>query len=219
MKSEKLNTASHKVFLEALLSGNKAECMNQTKSFLDKNDSIKDLYENLYRVTLYNVGDLWEDNKISVAKEHLATATVESVMNSLYERIVTADKNQHKVVVSCAENEQHQVGAKMVADVFEMNGWNSIFLGASTPRRELMIFLEEEQPDVLCLSLSLYLHMRQFMRLVKHINQSFPSLTVLMGGQAFRHAVPREMLAGPNNFVIPDLESLNSFIINYRSSK
>ena len=60
-------------FLENLLIGNRQMCSKIAKQYLSEDHSIKDLYEDVFKEALYEVGLLWENNKISVAVEHMAT--------------------------------------------------------------------------------------------------------------------------------------------------
>lgn len=46
---------------------------------------------------LYELGRLWEQNKISVATEHLATAITEEILNGFYTDIIP-DKYNGKAV-------------------------------------------------------------------------------------------------------------------------
>ena len=52
-------------FLENLLKGNKANCSALVKQYLALNPTIMDLYEEILKDALYEVGRLWETNKIS----------------------------------------------------------------------------------------------------------------------------------------------------------
>jgi MerR family transcriptional regulator, light-induced transcriptional regulator len=129
-------------YLQNLLTGNRANCSAIAKQYLAQNPSIQDLYEEVFKVALYEVGHLWETNKITVATEHMATAITEGILNELYESLIPQKIYNKKVVVACVENEQHQVGIKMVADIFEMKGWESFFLGTGIPITELIKFIE-----------------------------------------------------------------------------
>ena len=53
--------------------------------------SIKIIYEKLFKISLYKIGELWEYNKISVATEHLASAIVESILNENYLQIISEE--------------------------------------------------------------------------------------------------------------------------------
>jgi len=148
---------------------------------------VIDLYEKLLKPALYEVGSLWERNLIGVATEHLSTALVEALLNDLYDQTLPEVYKGRKVVASCVEGESHQVGIKMVADVFEMHGWQSYFLGADVPSNELLAFVAELEPDLIALSLSVYFHVPKLETMLHRIREVFPDLPIVIGGQAFRH--------------------------------
>lgn len=186
MATESVNTYMDN-YLEHLLSGNRNECSSIAKQYISENPSIKDLYENVFRGALYQVGILWETNKISVAKEHLATAITEGILNELYGNIEVLEKQNKKVVLTCVENELHQVGIKMVADIFEINGWDSYFLGTGIPVTELVKYIKEEKPRVLAISMSIFFNYQHLVRMIDVLKQEFPDLSIILGGQAFLH--------------------------------
>lgn len=173
-------------YLAALLNGERQTCLKIVNGLLDSGVEIKEIYRNLFERALYEVGALWEQNKISVAREHLATAITESLLNMVYPYLFKKHPVAKKAVISCAANEYHQIGGKMVADIFEMNGWDSYFLGASTPTQEMLAFIEDIQPDIIGLSLSIYFNYPALKRGIEAVNTSFPQLDIIVGGQAFR---------------------------------
>lgn len=71
-----------------LLEGKRHECSSIVKDYLAENHSFKELYEKVLTVALYEVGRLWEQNQITVAAEHLATAITEGILNELYPKII-----------------------------------------------------------------------------------------------------------------------------------
>jgi methanogenic corrinoid protein MtbC1 len=89
-------------------------------------------------------------------------------------------------VVAATANEHHQLGAKMVADLFELNGWRGYFLGANTPQRDLLDLIQEKHPDVVALSLTLYFNLDSLLQTAAAIGAEFPGMPILVGGQAFR---------------------------------
>jgi MerR family transcriptional regulator, light-induced transcriptional regulator len=199
-------------FLQNLLKGNRANCSAIAKQYLEKNPSIKDLYEEVFKQALYEVGRLWENNKITVASEHLATAITEGILNELFEQIISRKKINKKVVVACVENEKHQVGIKMVADVFEMKGWESSFLGTGIPTSELVKFIRETQPDILAVSLSVYFNFANLLKMLELLRSEFPDLQIIIGGQAFSR-VPDEVILRLGNVVLlSDLYLLEKYI-------
>jgi MerR family transcriptional regulator, light-induced transcriptional regulator len=199
-------------FLQNLLKGNRANCSSIARQYLEKNPSIKDLYEEVFKVSLYEVGRLWETNQITVATEHLATAITEGILNELFEQIITKNKVNKKVVVACVQNEQHQVGIKMVADVFEMKGWESFFLGTGIPTSELVKFIHEIQPDILAISLSVYFNFANLLKMLEILRSEFPDLQIILGGQAFTRASEDTLLRMGNVVLLTDLYLLEKYI-------
>lgn len=206
----------HKELLSALIIGKHTECKNLVNNYLEKNNSIKDLYEDLLKKALYEVGELWEFNKISVATEHLASAIVESILNQLYPQIIENEKIDKMVITSCVENEFHQIGIKMISDVFEMNGWDALFLGSNLPTSELMDFIRLKKPDLLALSLSLFFNIPILEKMIEVVHKEFPDLPILIGGQAFHHGGVDIIKKYQNVFYQSDTRSTELFIKNFK---
>ncbi|MFW5786583.1 MAG: cobalamin B12-binding domain-containing protein, partial [bacterium] len=192
-------------FLSALLAGNRKRCAEIVEEYRTEYPGVIDLYEKLFKPALYEVGSLWERNLISVATEHLATALVGALLNDLYDQILPEAYNGRTVVASCVEGEAHQVGIKMVADVFEMHGWRSFFLGADVPTNELLTFAGEVEADLIALSLSVYFHVPKLETMLKLLRRAFPDLPIVIGGQAFRHGGGELLDRYPNTAYLPDL--------------
>jgi len=199
-------------FLSSLISGNRKDCSKIAIEKLLSDPSVINLYEELLKPALYSVGKLWENNKISVATEHLATFISEAILNESYDQVISDIRIGKKVVVACVEKEYHQVGIKMVANVFENNGWDALFLGANVPVTELIIFIKSENPDMLALSLSIYFHLPTLEEMLKLIRLEFPELPVIVGGQAFMHGGREVAEKFVNVKFIGDLHELDYFI-------
>lgn len=168
-----------------LLRGDRKSCSKICHEYLDKGHSINQLYESILKSSLYEIGLLWEQNKISVAKEHLATAIAEGILNELYPHIISKKQIPKRVLLSTAENEEHQVGIKMVSDIFEMKGWETNFVGAGVPVYDLLEYISDFNPDIIAVSLSIHFNYPGFLKLVENIHEVFPHIKILAGGQAF----------------------------------
>jgi len=173
-------------YFEQLIKGNKKGCDLIVSQLLDVHTPVQVIYEKLFQRSLYEIGSLWETNKISVAVEHLATSITERLMTRLYPIIFKAEKTGNQSIICCIANEYHQIGARMVADTFELCGWDSYFLGANTPDEDLLDMIEQKHPDVLGLSLSIYFNIKELVSVVEKVRTQFPGLDIMVGGQAFR---------------------------------
>lgn len=205
-------------FLNALLSGDRAAGSLIVHQQLKNNVPVQHIYEQIIREALYSVGELWEYNKITVAEEHLATSVSEAIMNELFFNIISRKRLQKKALLGCVENEQHQVGIKMVADIFEMKGWDAVFLGANMPVNELIAYARKTPFDLIALSASIYFHLPNLINMISNIREAFPSLPLLVGGQAFRHGGKEMLEDDPYTFLLPDLFALETFIENITSN-
>lgn len=211
---------AYAAYFSSLLKGNRRKCWEVVDGLMGGGIPVKRIYERMFRDSLYEIGELWEYNKISVATEHMATAITEAQMNQLYQDIAPAGRVDREVVVASAQGELHQVGGKMVADIFEMHGWSSYFLGADTPAVELLRFIGETEPDLVCLSLSVYFHMTTLEKTIEIVRCEFEDVGILIGGQAFRHGDGGSVAnAWPGVSHIPSLDSLEDFIDRYEPKK
>jgi len=216
---ETLTTTKHKEFLECLISGDRPACSNYAHEYVAQNHSIQELYEDILRTSLYDVGKLWEYNQISVATEHLAAVIVEAILSEFYQDIISREKSDKRIVLSCVEDEMHQIGVKMISDLFEMNGWYSYFLGANTPTKDLMDYIRVVNPHLLGISTSIYFHLPTLDDMLHRIRQKFPDLPVLVGGQAFDHGGPEVLEQYPHVYYEPDLRSTEVFINDFMQNR
>lgn len=199
-------------FLKLLIEGNRLKCAEFIQNCSESGISIFDIYEKILKDSMYKVGELWEYNKISVATEHLASAIVEAILNDFYSKIISKEKTNKTVIVACVESEFHQIGVKMISDVFEKNGWNAFFLGSNTPTNDLMIFIRKVKPDLIAISLSIYFHFPILEEMIQRIRNEFPETLILVGGQAFLHG-GIEIISNYKNVIYqPDINSTELFI-------
>ena len=178
--------AAYRRYLDGLLANDRQQCRLSFEQWLESDAGLRSLYEDLVRRSLYEVGDLWERGRISVATEHLATAVTESLLNLAYPRLFAQPRMGKSAVVACVANEYHQIGGKMVADLFELNGWRGYFLGANTPVRDVKELIAAKRPDAVALSVAVAFNLDTLVTVAAEIRAAFPELPILVGGQAFR---------------------------------
>lgn len=202
----------YEAYFSNLLVGNRRECLKIVNQLQDSGSNVYDIYVQLFQAALYDIGTLWEQNKISVAVEHLATSITEMLMLSLYPAIFAAEHCGKKALIACVADEFHQLGAKMVADIFELNGWDGYFLGANTPLKDLTGMIQDKKPDVLGLSLSIYFNFNKLITALETIRREFPEQTIMVGGQAFQWGGIDVIQSYDNVHYVADLYALKGFI-------
>jgi len=176
-------------YLEALLRCDARTVTSMTLDHGPDASSVRWFYRCVVQPALYEVGTLWEEGKISVAEEHAASALVFRAMAGQYLQLAVPEPTKGKALVSAAQNEQHELGAWMVANSLELDGWNVVYVGANTPRDSLLSMARQMKPDVLALSVGMPFNVmgaEDFIRRVKQ-DDSLENCRVLVGGLAFHH--------------------------------
>lgn len=175
------------MYLAALLRGDKHACAAIVRRQIDAGVGMREIFLDLFQEALYRTGKLWEMNRISVATEHLATSITLSLFHLLYPMLFAVPRTGKSAIITCTPNEYHYVGARMVADICELHGWNGYFVGANTPIGDLCHLIDEKRPDVLAVSLTLYSNLPALLSLLEGVRDGNRELPIIVGGQGFSH--------------------------------
>ena len=182
--------AERRLYLQAVLRGQREAAMGIVTASLKAGHPVLDLYLKILQPVQYEIGRLWERNAISVAEEHMATAITQSVMARLYP-LVPQERQpcRGRMVLTGVEGEMHQVGANMVADVVEIHGWEVRFLGTNLPHEGILRVIEEQRPDVVGVSATMLFNLPRVRSLIEAVRAlPIPRPRILVGGAAFRTA-------------------------------
>lgn len=175
-------------YTNGLLQGDKEKCSSIVEKLLSEKVNIKDIYVDLFQRSLYNIGKMWEQGQLSIADEHMGTEITKCLINKYAYKIASKMKVGKSALITCVDKEFHEIGARMAADVFELNGWNTYFLGACTPTREIVKFIKIKKPDIVGLSFNFYMNVMRLLEVIDHIRKNFPQQEIIVGG----HGLSRE---------------------------
>jgi methylmalonyl-CoA mutase cobalamin-binding domain/chain len=147
---------------------------------------IEEIFLKIFQPVQYEIGRLWQINKISVAQEHYGTACTQAIISGLYSRILSSEKKDKTLIATCINDELHELGIRMIADFFEMDGWDTYYLGANTPIKGIIDYLVQKDADLLAVSATLTKHLSSVEMLIKKIRKSkAPNIKILVGGYPF----------------------------------
>ena len=139
-------------FLAALRTAGPDAAAALVAEWLDAGLSLRALYLQVLQASQLEIGRLWQVNEISVAEEHYYTAATQLVMARLYARLFAHASHGPTVVIACVSGELHEIGARMVADLLQSEGFTTFFLGANLPVRDLVDFVAARRASVVGLS-------------------------------------------------------------------
>jgi methanogenic corrinoid protein MtbC1 len=176
-------------YLDALLAGHREQAGRLVLRALQRGDSLQTIYREVFERALQEVGLLWAEGKIGVAAEHHFSLCTQQIMSQLYPRLLEAKKPGRDL--SCLSltvtGEYHEIGARMVADFLELEGWRTFFLGSNLDYQDTLRAVRDRRPDLLALSATMPHNIASAARLIRLIRES-PQLQrvgILVGGQAF----------------------------------
>jgi methanogenic corrinoid protein MtbC1 len=181
---------ARRTFIAAILAGHRQAALGVVEEAHRNGSSHVDIYVDVFSESLHAVGALWEQNKISVAQEHMATAITQYVIAMIYPRLVPTLPCRGSMVVTGVAGEQHQIGANLVADAMEENGWAVRFLGTNLPPSTVLSTLEDTSADVLSISTTLIANLPAAAELIKVVRGKLGERAprIVLGGAAYRVA-------------------------------
>jgi methanogenic corrinoid protein MtbC1 len=147
--------------------------------------SVRDVYLRVLQPALHELGRRWAAGDVNVAYEHYATAITERLLATLSARMTIPPTDGRLVVVACTPGEQHVLGARMLRDFLEADGWEVLHLGASTPAGALADLVAREGADAVALSTSTPSLLGDARETVARLAALDPPPFIVVGGQAW----------------------------------
>lgn len=179
-------------YLRAVREGDRRSAFDVVARAREQGLEMEAIYHDVLQPVLREIGRLWQENEISVADEHLATAITQAAMARLYQETFAAgDGGGPTLIAACADLERHEIGLRMLCDLLEMEGWETVYLGATVPTGDLVRMVVDRKPDVVALSVAIAPHLprlREMIRAIRDATAGAPPL-ILAGGRPF-HAHP-----------------------------
>jgi methanogenic corrinoid protein MtbC1 len=177
-------------YIETLLSGKRTTAFQMVLDAVELGMPIRDIYLRVFEPAQVEIGRLWQMNRLNVAQEHYCTAATQLLMAQLYPRVLAeSEKNRRNLTMfaACASGDLHEIGLRMVSDFFEMDGWNSMFLGATTPTRDLVAAMLDSTPDLLALSATMPYHLSGIAEHIQAVQaeKRLSDVRILVGGRPF----------------------------------
>jgi len=193
-------------YVEALLAGQRRAAVDRILRLVREGAPVPDVYLQVLQPAQHEIGRLWQRNAIHPAAEHYGTAATQLVMSLLYPRIFSSCRSGRTFVATAVQGELHELGARMTCDVFEMAGWDTVYLGADLPPESLLEVLAERRPDVFGISATLVPQLERVAELVRRVRRSGIPVRILVGGHAFDAAPDLWREVGADAWA-PDAES------------
>lgn len=184
--------------LEArLLEGDEAGAWGVLEGALASGSAPADIYTQLIGPALSSVGEKWQDGKLTIAEEHLATSVVLRLVGRMGPRFARKGRTKGAVVVTTPPGERHIIPSLMVSDFLRGAGFDVVDLGADVPIEALTeIVARIDSLVAVCVSSTRANGDRAIRRTIKAVRKSVPDMPLFIGGSSIVDAKHAESLGG-----------------------
>ncbi len=160
------------------------------------------------------VGDTWERDDLGIAREHLATGALRTLLGSMV-RLRDPWAHLAPVVFATLENERHELGLLLAALVAAGRGIPVCYLGADLPAKQIAGVARKLEAEGVALSL---VYVPDVTTTVRELNVVLEGLDgtcpVWMGGQGARRIA--QDLHNPSLMRVDDLEAFERALSGIR---
>lgn len=189
-------------FSELLQKEDKAGSVRYALEVLEANQiGVADLYEQVL-APLLNALHCPENDETCIWREHVRTAIVRAVVEVSYPFVMKAKEAPgfrplgKTVLVVCPPEEYHEIGARMAADFFDLAGFDTHFVGANTPNRDILSAIRHVKPAIVAVSVTNFYNLVKTKSLLEAVRDLDPEVRIVLGGAAFRDPRHTECLCG-----------------------
>lgn len=173
-------------YLKAQLAGDRREAVRLVvEDGLGAGLSVIALHADVIGAAQDEIGRLWQQNRVTIAQEHMASAISHLSLAALFERAMPGPPLGKKLVLACVEGEYHDLPARLVADFLDLDGFDVRYLGANVPHDDLVRMVVAETPHAIGLSITMSFNVPALRTAVARIRE-VTARPIFVGGHATR---------------------------------
>ena len=177
-------------YLEPLLRGDRRGCRAVIEEALQSGIPANSVYVNIVWPVMLEVEKLLRADKITPVQEHLATRVNRTIVDQLQNKLPRRPRRNKRMVVCCAPEELQELGAQMITDLFESDGWEVRFLGGGLTNDDILAFINEYGPSILSIHGTSPKQAPDIRRLIDTIKSvdAWPDMRIMVSGGLFARA-------------------------------
>lgn len=177
-------------YMQPLLAGRRAECFGLMRDAVAQGLPAQAAICDVVWPAMAQVERLYRDHRISTLIENMASRINRTVADQLQAYLPhVAPRGQH-ILITCAPVEAEELGAQMVADLFQADGWEVLFVGGGVPHDELLEQVGQWRPHVLLIFGTQPQGVPDVRKLVTWIREVdvCPSMNIIVSGGVYNRA-------------------------------
>ena len=152
--------------------------------------SLAEFYDDILRPVLYDVGHLWQENKLDIGVEHVCSNTANKTIHKITDAIKPNDKMQN-IIICTPDGELHNIACNIIESLLIERGFQVNNVSPSIPTDSMINYINETKPFMILMLVTLKDNIGSAVRLIKKISSVF-SIPILVGGLAINHSSDME---------------------------
>lgn len=152
---------------------------------------VKKIYNEVFERSLIEIGQQWDKNIIDVYQEHYFSYSTQLIMSQLFPYFHTSEKNGHSLISLSTSGDSHNIGIRMVTDFFEIDGWDTYFLGCDIPSQSVITAIKDREADIVAISCTMphYLESVKFLITAIRDSKQLSNVKIIVGGRLFNRDI------------------------------
>ena len=148
--------------------------------------SLAEFYDDILRPVLYDVGYLWQENKLDIGMEHVCSNTANKTIRKITGSIKSNDKMEN-IIICTPDGELHNIACNIIESLLFEKGFQVNNVSPSIPTDSMINYIDETKPFMILISVTLKDNIGSAVRLVKKIS-TIISIPILVGGLAINQS-------------------------------
>jgi methanogenic corrinoid protein MtbC1 len=173
-------------YIAACLAGDPDRGLDLVLAAVEQGLTPADAYTRVLVPVQNEVGQFWHLGEISVAEERLISETTGRLMVLISHLHGGARKDASGPVVvhASVKGNAHDLGLRVICELFRLAGWRCLFLGANVPADEIGRAASLYRADLVVLNATLATQLKELREAIAKINETHPKSAVMVGGMA-----------------------------------
>lgn len=146
---------------------------------------LADFFDKILRPVMRQIGDEWENGKLDIATEHVASNIAQTLVKIIMDKI-SKNPNKKNVLICVPIGEEHHLGCDVIESFLISKGYRVFNMTTSVPTESIIGYIKDNKPDIILLSITLKDNIKAGQRMIKRIKDEL-NIPIIVGGLALEN--------------------------------
>lgn len=155
------------------------------------------------------IGELWKSGDLRISEEHIATATITSLLIKMRES-ENSGSNDDTIIVCTPSGQHHEIGALVASVVIASSGWRVIYLGSDLPAEEIAFAYKKLKSKAIVMSVVFVLNETKFVNEMNKLLNYLPESHFIIGSKSINNNLFKN---NDKVLILNDFDEINQALI------